>query len=451
MPFKPLAVASLVLILLSGCESPQAPTSLMEVRKDKKAVLGTPYVTMSADTLYDKVLGLLVGSAIGDAMGTSIEMWPRKNIEVEFGFVDSLDRVMREPSPEGPWDYNLPAGGTTDDTRWKVLVGKYFVTHAAKFYGEKVDPRPFAKFITDQYSREIETLKLTDSFEPAPFEERMRRVAWLQEWALVAQPFADNNLEGYIRAVNKFYGGEMVCAGMLYSPMVGIAYPGYPDKAYQSAHQLAIFDLGYAKDITALTSAMVAAALSPDASPESILNVIKEVDPRSYFKSRLVGRTAYHILREAIYITDEARSLKAFDADELAITEDVTDTLYLAQLQKAYKLLDAKNQGVPFHAGEIYRIHLTALIFSDFDFRKSLEFVMNYGRDNDTVGAVAGAILGAYYGFNQLPQDLKTPVVDTNKNKLGIDLEALAKELTDQLLQNGAVSDTTSSAMQANN
>ena len=429
MSYKPSMAILLIYILIAGCKSKQTPPSLMEVQEDKKVVMDAPYVTMSPDTLYDKILGLLVGSAIGDAMGTSIEMWPRKSIEVEFGFVDSLDQVIREPSPEGPWDYNLPVGGTTDDTRWKVLAGKYFVENAAKFYEEKVDPRPFAKFITDHYSREIENLKQTDSFEPAPFEDRMRRVG---------------------EAVNKFYGGEMVCAGMLYSPMVGIAYPGNPDEAYQAAYQLAIFDLGYAKDITALTSAMVSAALSPDASPESILDVIKEIDPQSYFKSRLLGRTAYQILREALYITDEARGIKAFDTDELNITKDVTDTLYLAQLQKAYKLLDAKNQGVPFHSGEIHRINLTALIFSDFDFRRSLEFVMNYGRDNDTVGAVTGAILGAYYGFNQLPDDLKTPVVNTNKNKLGIDLEALAKELTDQLLQHGIVL-STSSAVPANN
>ncbi len=35
------------------------------------------------ETYYDRVLGGLVGSAIGDAMGASTEMWYRKDIQLE--------------------------------------------------------------------------------------------------------------------------------------------------------------------------------------------------------------------------------------------------------------------------------------------------------------------------------------------------------------------------------
>ena len=34
-----------------------------------------------ADALRAKILGLLVGSAIGDALGAPTEMWPREKIE----------------------------------------------------------------------------------------------------------------------------------------------------------------------------------------------------------------------------------------------------------------------------------------------------------------------------------------------------------------------------------
>ena len=40
-------------------------------------------------------------------------------------------------------------------------------------------------------------------------------------------------------------------------------------------------------------------------------------------------------------------------------------------------------------------INLTALLFSNYQFQPAMEFVTNYGRDNDTVAAVTGAILGA--------------------------------------------------------
>jgi ADP-ribosylglycohydrolase len=59
-----------------------------------------------------------------------------------------------------------------------------------------------------------------------------------------------------------------------------------------------------------------------------------------------------------------------------------------------------------------------------------MQFIVNYGRDNDTAGAVAGMILGARLGFNRLPEDLRTQVLNINKEQMGIDLEALASEMT---------------------
>ncbi len=94
---------------------------------------------------------------------------------------------------------------------------------------------------------------------------------------------------------------------------------------------------------------------------------------------------------------------------------------------------------MPFHAGEIHMINLAALIFGEFDFQRSLEFVINYGRDNDTVGAVTGSILGAYYGKSRLPVDMVKAVLQTNKEKLAIDLEKWAENLTDMMISHGVV------------
>ena len=76
---------------------------------------------------------------------------------------------------------------------------------------------------------------------------------------------------------------------------------------------------------------------------------------------------------------------------------------------------------------------MTALLYSDFDFRTALEFVVNYGRDNDTTGAVTGAILGAHLGAARLPQAWVDQSVQMNR-ELGIDLPALADRLVDAIL-----------------
>jgi len=116
-----------------------------------------PKITISKEALYDKIAGCLVGSAIGDAMGAPTEMWSRTQINREYGYVDSLAFMVREPSSEGTWDYNLPAGGTTDDTRWKVLLGEFFLQQTSNFYDRSNQSSIyFAQYLVAQYKNEIE-------------------------------------------------------------------------------------------------------------------------------------------------------------------------------------------------------------------------------------------------------------------------------------------------------
>lgn len=401
-----------------------------------------PRLAMDEYQLKDKIKGMLVGSAIGDAMGAPTEMWSRDRIQMEYGYVDTLTNMVREPSPEGTWDINLPAGATTDDTRWKLLLQNYFKSHSQHIEINQTDPFAFANYIQDRYKNELNKLKQVDGFEPQPYEDQSRKYAWLQEWAIVAKAFSEKDLEDYNEKLHRFYGGEMTCAGQLYTPMIGLFFPGQPKEAYEAAYKLSIFDIGYAKDISALTAAMVSAAMHPNAQPDSIINVIKEIDPRNYFKSRLVGRASHRIYLDALNMVYQAHKLKKEDVNplNLKLPQNRRSILQLAQMEHIFNQLDAKNQDMPFHAGEIFLINLSALLFAEFDFQLSLEFVINYGRDNDTVGAITGAILGALHGFKALPQDLCTIAIKTNKEKLGIDLEEMADELSRKILEEKRVS-----------
>jgi len=437
-----LSILLSCLFLLSSCKEP-LPTKEESVTivKHQTTHLVEP-ISISKSTLKDKVLGMLVGSAIGDAMGAPTEMWSRYNIQTEFGFVNKLDDMVRAPSPEGTWQMNLPAGGTTDDTRWKGLLTDFILQEGTGFYqAEGSDPYHFAAFIVDIYKEKIKDLKNTDSFSPAPFEEALMKMSWLQEWAVVAKPFSEKDLEGYAYALNHFYGGEPTCAGMLYAPMIGLAYPNDPTNAYHSAYRLGIFDLGYARDITGLTAAMTAAAMAEDATPESILNTLRDIDPNDYFNSRLVGRSAQRFYQDAFYAVSEAKKLtkSAIDVSQIKLPYQGKDTLYFAQMQQLFDALDAKNEDMAFHPGEIHQINLTALLFTDFDFQKSMEFVINYGRDNDTVAAITGAILGAMHGYDKLPKAAAQTVLSVNKAQLGIDLELMADQLTEFLIEEGRV------------
>ena len=416
---------SLLLIVFS-CDQKNAETK--DDTRLLKQNIAKPQI--SREVYHDKVLGLLIGSAIGDAMGAPTEMWSRRDIQLDYGFVDSLDSMVRAPTAEGTWKNNLPAGGTTDDTRWKKITVEYLLENNS----DKINPTSFAKYIVDLYKTRIQDLKNTDGFEPEPFEENLMKMSWLQEWALVAKPFVENDLQGYSRALNKFYGGEMTCGGMLYSPVFGAAHPKDPENGYRAGFEMSIFDIGYAKDMTALISAMTSAAFDEKATQESVLNINRNIDPEGYFKSRLVGRSAYRFYQYAKNIVYETDALTVAEYEvkpEIPKSMKHLEILEYLKLKKAFEMLDAANEDVAFHPGEIYLITLTAMMFCDFDFEKSMNFIVNYGRDNDTVAAIAGAILGAYWGADQLPKDMSALVLTVNKEELGIDLERLASQLTE--------------------
>lgn len=412
------------------CSEKKAGTETIEQPKNQEIVK----TEISRDMYYDKTLGLLLGSAIGDAMGAPTEMWSRRDIQLDYGFVDDLDSMVRSPSAEGTWKYNLPAGGTTDDTRWKKLMIEYLLEEDLS----DPDPANFARFVVESYKEKINALKDTEGFDPEPFEENLMQMSWLQEWALVAKPYAENDLRAYTDAISKFYGGEMSCAGMLYSPVIGMAFPADPAGAYEAGYTLSIFDIGYARDMSALVSAMVAAAFDQNASQRSVLNVNRTIDPKGYFKSRLVGRSAYRFYQYAKSIRFETDKIKLQDLDslpEIPSSMQHMDTLEYIRMRRAFDMLDQANEDVAFHPGEIYLITLTAMMFCDFDFEKSMAFIVNYGRDNDTVAAIAGAILGAYWGANLLPKKMVQQVIEVNREKLGIDLEQLAASMTDKYFE----------------
>jgi ADP-ribosylglycohydrolase len=394
----------LILVLIFSCRKEEKEIAFGE-KSIKK-------LDLTEAELYDKVLGMLVGSAIGDAMGAPTEMWDRPSIRLEYGFVKDLDSMVREVSPEGIWKTNLPAGGTTDDTRWKKLTFEYLTSQNSK----DLKAKDFANKILETYQTSIDNYGKIKSFEPEPFEENTLKVAWLQEWAKVSKPYVAGNLDEFQTALNRFYGGEMVCAGLLYAPGIGVFFPGDPNRAYDEMYDLSIFDIGYARDISALAAVMTATGMKKNAKKEDLLGVLRSIDPQGYFKSRLVGRASYRILKTALTINRDAKA-------------EVKD-----QMQKAFELLDQHLQDMPFHAGEIHLQVLTAMLFSDFEYMKTLQFLVNYGRDNDTTAAIAGGILGAFVGFKNLPED-KQKVIKVSKNQLDTDLELLAQKLTKKIIE----------------
>ena len=415
-------------ILLVACGKKK---SRVNIPSPKKTAYAKEPVQLTEDEYYDKVLGALVGSAIGDAMGASTEMWHRNDIQLLYGYITGLTPAVREQSPEGTWDHNLLAGSTTDDTRWKFAMVKYLTAHQ-----EELNAETFANFITDYYASLTQSLSDGNTVPDTDFlDTQIEKIDWIKEWARVAMA-RQKNSRAYQRAMNRFYGGELSCAGQLYSPMFGLVTAN-PEDAYNLAYEHSLFDLGYAKDISALVSSMTHMAMRTQ-HMDSILDVATFIDPLGYQDSRLVGRIAYSVADASI------KNVKAIENRILGDSLILKDSLLFkvpegfngmkrdwVRQEMVYQFLERDKKAIAFHAGEIWQILVTALQFGEGDFEKTMQFIVNYGRDNDTVAAVAGMILGAKDGYSNLPVTLRTEILRVNKENLGIDLEALAREMAE--------------------
>ncbi|WP_339717799.1 ADP-ribosylglycohydrolase family protein [Cyclobacterium amurskyense] len=388
-------------------------------KQDNTNKADLPVSELSKSELSDKVKGLIVGSAIGDAMGAPTEMWAREDIQKTYGWVTGLDTMVREVSPEGIWKANLPAGGTTDDTRWKALI----VDFMSEQNSLSLDVDAFSNHIIQTYEAYFNRYKSLKPDQTKDLEETNLKVLWLQEWYKVSLAIKENKLKPYQKAMGKFYGGEMVCAGLLYAPALGLLYPSDPEMAYNQAYNLSIYDLGLAKDISALSAAMTSAALTANGNQNEVLRVLKDIDPEGYFSSRLVGRSSYRVYELALDIVAEAKDSLGTD-----LKPNKTTLIPESSILRAYQLLDQNLQDMPFHAAEIHLHVLTAMLFNDFKFKETMIFLVNYGRDNDTTAAIAGAILGAYHGYAQLPIEMREQVEKVNDELLDINLEKLAEK-----------------------
>ena len=423
-----LYIGFLMLISVS-CKDNMAEVNIPSPKKSNYA---SDDIKLIEEVYYDKVLGALVGSAIGDAMGASTEMWHRKDIQLKYGYINGFTPAVREQSPEGTWAHNLIAGATTDDTRWKFAMVKYLTK-----YQNDWSPEHFADFIVDYYGALTRGLSDDRDIPKTDFlDTQIEKIDWIKEWARVAMAYRENP-QAYQKTLNRFYGGEMSCAGQLYTPMFGLVSAN-PEDAYNIAYDHSIFDIGYAKDISGLVSAMTHVALRTQ-SMDSILDTATFIDPEGYQDSRLVGRIAYSVADAAVknilavkdlVLTD---SLSAIDSLIFKMPRGFTGNQkdWIRQ-ETIYQFLEKDEKAIAFHSGEIWQILVTALQFGEGDFEKTMQFIVNYGRDNDTVAAVAGMILGAKDGYSNLPVGLRAEALRVNKENMGIDLEALAREMTER-------------------
>ncbi len=192
-------------------------------------------------------------------------------------------------------------------------------------------------------------------------------------------------------------------AAMRIAP-IGIICAGDPKKAVKLAGIDA--SLSHSRDGVwgaQAVAAAVAMAMA-DAEFEEIFNMVKDIPPGdSWFKYSL--EKAFEIVKEAGGSVNDAWMPLH---DELWCT---------------YKA------AVPEAVSQAFGV----LALSHTDFRQGVTLAGNFGRDADTIGAIAGAILGAKYGAAAIPErwreKTRFPTGTCLSFTKGIDLNHMAEKL----------------------
>ena len=350
----------------------------------------------SQPSLSSKIEGLLIGSAIGDAAGGPIEFaeplyksWDDPNRELTQEWLDELaaDFRLREyarpAEPFGVWDNQPPAGTITDDTRLKMIF-----YNALKSSDENLTHFDIARAMLNY---------------PNTIPEKYREISeeWLQEINYASLWVLGDTENGL--PPERLWGGIPTVMGSMALLPVAAIHPADPMAAYKHAYSLAYFDNGTGKDINAALVAGLASALGTYGNWNNVKEVIRSADPFKYNETVYVNRATTRWLDKAGDIAGRAENKPA---KLYELLESELETTYWWE---AWVPLTVVFSIVEF-------VELSGL---DAEPMAMMELVLEFGHDTDSYMQVMGAFIGAIYGKEAFPLEMRDSVNAQMKAQFG--------------------------------
>ncbi|MBA2596849.1 MAG: ADP-ribosylglycohydrolase family protein [Chloroflexia bacterium] len=345
--------------------------------------------------LFGKVRGCLYGGAVGDALGAPAEWKFPPEIRERYGEIVDLVEPWDGPSDIGKGD-----GRFTDDTHMTRVLSEIYTSE-----WKHLDPFIFAERVVPLIADEPRWLA-----ERGQEMLLVDRLFYPEKWLLMRLRLAnaDPRLGGVGNMVN--------CGAAMYASPVGIVNACDPVNAYRegieifSAHQWS-----YGLETAAVMAACVAEAFRPAATVDSVIGVAldlakegtKEAIAAVTFEARWHDdwRDAIGALRDAI---------RPFDG---SAEDGVRD-----RGNKTDDWAPSRRKSI-----EEVPVALGFLLVAKGDFEQAIFGAANYGRDNDSIAGMAGAIAGALHGDGAIRPEWITRINDANR----VDLDPLAHDLTE--------------------
>lgn len=323
--------------------------------------------------MENKILGVLYGMAIGDAMGMPPELWSRKRFLEKYGKIEDF----LDGDPENDISYQYKRGNFTDDTSQAITI---------------LDSLIETDFIPD--AANIARHILVWARKENAFENN------------ILGPTSKITLELFEKGEDaKEYSDQALSNGAaMRIPPVGTLFHAKQrqelcDYVYKISH------ITHSSDITLAGACMVAMAVASAMEKEDRDEMIKDVLAVEDYAMSLGASTVSASIGTRVKYGVELAKKYADNAD--------------AFLEELYNMMGAGVNTVDSVPCAI------AIAYYSFDVKQCALMCANLGGDTDTIGAMATAICGGVRGINGIKEDDIRLIQEANQ----VDFSSYAKEL----------------------
>jgi ADP-ribosylglycohydrolase len=313
--------------------------------------------------LRSKAIGCLAGAAIGDALGSATEGWSHEQILTRYGGLVTGIVPPYIDAGHGTTRYQKGDGRITDDTLMTLALIEVY-----RKLRRHLDAYDIAQTLVPLL---VSTVRWLPDMEKE--DTLLQRLFLAEKWLVTKLQYAhtDPREAGVGNMVN--------CGAAMYMAPVGIANAGDPERAYAEAIDIAgAHQSSYGREAAGVFAAAVAAAMAPG------------------------WRTAAPRLRDAI---------APYDSVGPHFREPGLDARRPSRI----------------HAIEELPVAIGFLLIARGDHENAVLGAVNYGRDADSIGTMAGALAGAIGGRDTVRADWREFVARESR----IDLEAPGLAMAD--------------------
>lgn len=328
----------------------------------------------------EKVKGMLVSTALGDALGAPVEKLSYQQIKEQYGRVESL-RTKWYKEDLG-YDVNKGKkrgnGVITDDTLMTLALCNVY-----NIEKRHLDAYDMAK----EFVKEIAFRK---RYIPEFDREDMiiERLFYPEKHIFLRHSLANcEPREGG-------HGNMINCGAAMYIAPIGAVNAGNPKGAYDEAILFAMgHQASFGLEAAGVLAACVAKAFEPDVTIDAIIGTAIDF--------------AKDGTREAIIaVTDKARELKQAEhtMDEVVAAFHGALEPFSPMGDDVHRKIEKEgvpsNHYTPSRLGSIEELPMALgfILYNDGSYYKSIYDGINSGRDTDSIGVMIGVILGAMYG-----------------------------------------------------